>query len=82
MRDIDAPGGLMGLLTDRAGIQFRMLNMSKRSRRMGSARAQCDLRDYSKIAREAMESLTGLSLIQGNSPRSRACRTGVWNSRF
>lgn len=64
VRDIDALGGLMGLLTDRAGIQFRMLNMSKGPAVWGP-RAQCDLRNYSKIAREAMESLTGLSLIQG-----------------
>lgn len=64
VRDIDALGGLMGLLTDRAGIQFRMLNMSKGPAVWGP-RAQCDLKYYSEIARETLESLQGLSLIQG-----------------
>ncbi|MFA6836666.1 MAG: tRNA uridine-5-carboxymethylaminomethyl(34) synthesis enzyme MnmG [Fibrobacteraceae bacterium] len=64
VRDIDALGGLMGLLTDRAGIQFRMLNMSKGPAVWGP-RAQCDLKYYSAIARETLESLQGLSLIQG-----------------
>lgn len=64
VRDIDALGGLMGLLTDKAGIQFRMLNMSKGPAVWGP-RAQCDMKYYSEVARETMESLPGLSLIQG-----------------
>ncbi len=64
VRDIDALGGLMGLLTDKAGIQFRMLNMSKGPAVWGP-RAQCDMNYYSEVARETMESLSGLTLIQG-----------------
>lgn len=64
VRDIDALGGLMGLLTDRAGIQFRMLNMSKGPAVWGP-RAQCDMKFYSEVARETMESLPGLDLIEG-----------------
>lgn len=64
VRDIDALGGLMGLLTDKAGIQFRMLNMSKGPAVWGP-RAQCDMKYYSEVARETLESLPGLSIIQG-----------------
>ena len=64
VRDIDALGGLMGLLTDKAGIQFRMLNMSKGPAVWGP-RAQCDMKYYSEVAREAITSLPGLAVIQG-----------------
>lgn len=64
VRDIDALGGLMGLLTDKAGIQFRMLNMSKGPAVWGP-RAQCDMKFYSEVARETITSLPGLSVIQG-----------------
>ncbi len=64
VRDIDAMGGLMGLLTDKAGIQFRMLNLSKGPAVWGP-RAQCDLKAYSRVAREALENCKGLHLIQG-----------------
>ena len=64
VRDIDALGGLMGLLTDKAGIQFRMLNLSKGPAVWGP-RAQCDLKAYSRIARETLENSKGLHLIQG-----------------
>ncbi len=64
VRDIDALGGLMGLLTDKAGIQFRMLNMSKGPAVWGP-RAQCDMKYYSEVAREAITSLSGLAVIQG-----------------
>lgn len=64
VRDIDAMGGLMGLLTDKAGIQFRMLNLSKGPAVWGP-RAQCDLKAYSRVAREALENCKGLRLIQG-----------------
>lgn len=64
VRDIDALGGLMGLLTDKAGIQFRMLNMSKGPAVWGP-RAQCDMEYYSKCAREMLESFPGLNFIEG-----------------
>ena len=64
VRDIDALGGLMGLLTDKAGIQFRMLNMSKGPAVWGP-RAQCDMKYYSEVARDVITSLSGLTVIQG-----------------
>jgi len=64
VRDIDAMGGLMGKLTDAAGIQFRMLNLSKGPAVWGP-RAQCDMELYSQLAREALEALPGLALIEG-----------------
>lgn len=64
VRDIDALGGLMGILTDKAGIQFRMLNLSKGPAVWGP-RAQCDLKSYSRLARETLESCRGLRLIEG-----------------
>lgn len=64
VRDIDALGGLMGLLTDKAGIQFRMLNMSKGPAVWGP-RAQCDMTFYSQVAKEVMTSLPGLEIIEG-----------------
>lgn len=64
VRDIDALGGLMGLLTDKAGIQFRMLNMSKGPAVWGP-RAQCDMEYYSECARNMLMSFPGLDFIQG-----------------
>ena len=58
-REIDALGGLQGLVTDRAGIQFRMLNQSKGPAVWGP-RAQCDRMLYAQTMRETLEAIDGL----------------------
>lgn len=63
VREIDALGGQMGIITDRSTIQFRMLNRSK-GPAMWSPRAQCDKARFSLEWRKVLENTTGLSLWQ------------------
>lgn len=55
VREIDALGGYMGIITDASTLQFRMLNRSK-GPAMWSPRAQCDKRLFSGIWRKTLES--------------------------
>lgn len=66
VREIDALGGLMGLVTDVAGIQFRMLN-TRKGPAVQAPRAQCDRDLYHKEMRRVMKSIENLEIIEGNS---------------
>lgn len=63
VKEIDALGGGMGIVTDKSTIQFRMLNRSKGAA-MWSPRAQCDRMLYSSIWRHILENTSGLDLWQ------------------
>ena len=55
VREIDALGGYMGIVTDDSTLQFRMLNKSK-GPAMWSPRAQCDKIQFSLNWRKLLES--------------------------
>ncbi len=64
VREIDALGGLIGYITDRAGIHFRTLNKSK-GPAVWSSRAQCDRKLYREYAQEELSQIAGLHLVAG-----------------
>jgi tRNA uridine 5-carboxymethylaminomethyl modification enzyme len=63
VRELDALGGEMGLITDEAGIQFRILNHTKGPAVRGS-RAQIDMDKYRVIARNKILNTPNLDLVQ------------------
>ena len=63
VREVDALGGFMGIVTDRSSIQFRMLNRSK-GPAMWSPRAQCDRGKFIWHWREILENTPNLHIWQ------------------
>lgn len=63
VREIDALGGLMGIVADMAGIQFRTLNESK-GFAVQSTRVQVDKELYTKYAEDFLVQQKGLSIIR------------------
>ena len=85
VREIDALGGRMGVITDRSTIQFRMLNRSKGAA-MWSPRAQCDKELFSRLWRKELENEQNLFIWQdaavelifdrcGDKPRVKGVKT-------
>ncbi len=63
VRELDALGGEMGRITDEAGIQFRILNITKGPAVRGT-RAQIDMDQYRIIARNLVLHVKNLDLVQ------------------
>jgi tRNA uridine 5-carboxymethylaminomethyl modification enzyme len=63
IREIDALGGLSGIVSDRSAIQFRMLNRSK-GPAMWSPRTQNDRALFSQVWRELLEAVPGVHMWQ------------------
>jgi len=63
VREIDALGGQMGIVTDKSAIQFRMLNRSKGSA-MWSPRAQSDRMRFIEEWRKTLDSIQNLFIWQ------------------
>ena len=85
VREIDALGGLTGIVTDLTTIQFRMLNRSKGAA-MWSPRAQCDKYRFSAEWRHRLENTKNLYIWQdsvvdilftteGDKPRVKGAKT-------
>src|SRR5260221_5633268 len=63
VKEVDALGGAMAIATDEAGIQFRILNSSKRPAVLAT-RAQADRLLYRQAIRRRLEKNQNLALFQ------------------
>ncbi|PIJ48313.1 tRNA uridine-5-carboxymethylaminomethyl(34) synthesis enzyme MnmG [Erwinia sp. OLTSP20] len=63
VKEVDALGGLMATATDKAGIQFRILNASK-GPAVRATRAQADRVLYRQAVRSALENQPNLMIFQ------------------
>ena len=68
VREIDALGGEMAKNTDRSGLHFKILNISKGAA-VQSPRAQCDKKLYQFSMKEVLENQENLDLIQDEATR-------------
>ena len=90
VREIDALGGYMGIITDASTLQFRMLNKTK-GPAMWSPRAQCDKNFFSATWRKILETTCGLDIYEDSvtsflfeGERISGCRTktgAIFHSR-
>ncbi len=67
-REVDALGGVMGLATDAAGIQFRMLNTAK-GYAVRAPRAQADRHVYRETVTRFVREASGVEIVEGGVER-------------
>ena len=79
-REVDALGGLMGLVTDATGIQFRLLNRSK-GPAVQAPRAQADKYKYQDFMRQRLEQTPSLTIIEAMASEVLAQGTRVCGVR-
>ena len=65
VKEVDALGGVMGLVADKAALQYRILNQRK-GPAVQATRAQCDRRLYHIEMRHLLDKQAGLHLYQGS----------------
>ena len=63
VRELDALGGMMGIIADKTLLQIKMLNRGKGAA-VQSLRAQSDKYDYHKVMKKTLENTPNLSLLQ------------------
>jgi tRNA uridine 5-carboxymethylaminomethyl modification enzyme len=85
VREIDALGGEMAKVTDKTGIQFRLLN-TKKGPAVQAPRAQADKKLYQLTMKKRLEDQEGLDikqeiaeeiLVRGSKVYGVACQTGM-----
>ncbi|MEE4270969.1 MAG: tRNA uridine-5-carboxymethylaminomethyl(34) synthesis enzyme MnmG [Thermoanaerobaculales bacterium] len=81
MAELDALGGLQGWASDRAGLQFKVLNAS-RGPAVWGPRAQCDKARYTEIMRRVLERLGTIELIEGEAVGLLTTDSGVAGVRL
>lgn len=64
VREVDALGGVIGILSDRARIQIRRLNTGK-GLAVQALRAQVDKEDYPRLAASFLAGIPGLEVAEG-----------------
>ena len=68
VKEIDALGGEMGVNTDKAGIQFRILN-TRKGPAVRATRVQCDKDLYAGTMQETLASQDNLTVVAGTVDR-------------
>jgi tRNA uridine 5-carboxymethylaminomethyl modification enzyme len=81
VKELDALGGVMGVLADKSGLQFKMLNVSK-GPAVWSPRSQNDKDLYPRYAQELLESTPHLTLVRGTVVEMMVKRDAVQGVRL